>query len=67
MANEETTGKFTDVSQEMDESNSENDSSLTALVNQEQESAYQRLRAELGREPTREEADEWLSAHTESY
>lgn len=44
-----------------------NDSSLKALVNQEQSDARERLREELGREPTREEADEWLNAQTEGY
>lgn len=33
----------------------------------EQEYLHQRLRAELGREPTAEELDEWLRQHTEGY
>ena len=44
-----------------------NDSSMEALINQERILARRKLREELGREPTEEEADEWLSAHTESY
>ncbi len=45
----------------------ENDSSLEALVRQEQSDAHNRLRKELGREPTQEEADRWLSEQTEGY
>jgi hypothetical protein len=45
----------------------ENDSSLEALVRQEQTDAHKRLREELGREPTQEEADRWLSEQTEGY
>ncbi len=45
----------------------ENDSSLEALVRQEQSDAHKRLREELGREPTQEEADRWLSEQTEGY
>lgn len=44
-----------------------NDSSLEALVNQEQSLARDRLRAELGREPTPEEVDKWLSEQTEGH
>lgn len=43
------------------------DSSLEALVDEEQTLAQKQLQDELGREPTQEETDEWLSAHTESY
>ena len=43
------------------------DSSLQALVNQEQTLARDRLRQEFGREPSQEEVDRWLSEHTESY
>ena len=45
----------------------ESDSSLEALVSDQQSIARDRLREKLGREPTTEEADEWLSEHTESY
>lgn len=33
----------------------------------EHEFLHQRLRQELGREPTEEELDEWLREHTEGY
>lgn len=45
----------------------ENDSSLEALVRQEQTIARERLREKLGREPTQEESDEWLNEQTEGY
>jgi hypothetical protein len=45
----------------------ENDSSLRALVHEEQALARERLRRELQREPTQEEIDRWLSAQTEGY
>lgn len=44
-----------------------NDSSLESLIDEQQTYARERLREELGREPTPEEADEWLNAHTEGY
>ncbi len=45
----------------------ENDSSLQALVNEEQSFVRQRLKEETGREPTQEEVDRWLSEQTEGY
>lgn len=45
----------------------ENDSSLDALVSEEQTYVRERLRREMGREPTDEEADKWLSEQTEGY
>jgi hypothetical protein len=45
----------------------ENDSSLEALVREEQSLVRERLREELGREPSQKEADEWLSEQTEGY
>ncbi len=45
----------------------ENDSSLEALVREEQSLVRERLREKLGREPTQEEADEWLNEQTEGY
>jgi hypothetical protein len=45
----------------------ENDSSLQALINEEQSLVRQRLREETGREPTQEEVDKWLSEQTEGY
>jgi hypothetical protein len=40
---------------------------LNEAVRAEHEFLHQRLRAELGREPTEEELDEWLRQHTEGY
>ncbi len=45
----------------------ENDSSLEALVREEQSIARERLREKLGREPTKEETDQWLNEQTEGY
>ena len=55
--------------------NSENDetkevdqsSELKDIAQIEHEYLHERLRAELGREPTEEELDEWLRQHTEGY
>lgn len=49
------------------DSSATSDSSLESLVKQEQTLAFEKLKAELGRDPSQEEVDEWLSAHTESY
>jgi hypothetical protein len=43
------------------------DSELGDAAQAETEFVRQRLRAELGRDPTEEELDEWLREHTESY
>ncbi len=40
---------------------------LTDVVRAENEFLQERLRNELGREPTAEELDEWLRQHTEGY
>lgn len=45
----------------------DNDSTLEALINQEQTLPHRQLKEKLGRDPTQEEVDEWLNAHTESY
>lgn len=45
----------------------DNDSSLEALVREEQFIARERLREKLGREPTQEEVDQWLNEQTEGY
>lgn len=45
----------------------ENDSSLEALVREEQSLARERLREKLGREPSQAEADQWLREQTEGY
>jgi hypothetical protein len=41
--------------------------SLADVAQTEQEYLHERLRKELGREPTEEELDEWLRQHTEGY
>jgi len=40
---------------------------LTEAAKDEREYVRKRLNEELGREPSREEIDEWLRQHTESY
>lgn len=40
---------------------------LTLAAEQEAEFVRAHLKEELGRPPTREEIDEWLREHTESY
>ncbi len=42
-------------------------SELKEVAQTEHEYLHERLRAELGREPTAEELDEWLRQHTEGY
>lgn len=59
--------EMTDDSSSVAAAPPENDSSLKALIKEEQSYVRERLRKELGREPTQKEADEWLDAHTESY
>jgi len=43
------------------------DSSLEDVARDEREYVRARLRAELNRDPTDEEIDEWLREHTEGY
>lgn len=45
----------------------EGDDSLSDAAETERDYVRQRLRAELGREPSEEEVDEWLRRHTEGY
>ena len=45
----------------------DNNSELKDVAETEHEYLHQRLREELGREPTEEELDEWLRQHTEGY
>ena len=40
---------------------------LEDVARTEHEYLHQRLRDDLGREPTEEELDEWLRQHTEGY
>ena len=46
---------------------SNDDSELEETVREEAEFLRDKLRAQLGREPTEEEMNEWLREHTESY
>ena len=45
----------------------EDKSELNRIAETEHAYLHQRLRDELGREPTEEELDEWLRQHTEGY
>ena len=45
----------------------DHDVELKDVAQTEHEYLHERLRAELGREPTEEELDEWLRQHTEGY
>jgi len=45
----------------------EKSSELEEVAEIEHEYLHQRLREELGREPTEGELDEWLRQHTEGY
>lgn len=47
--------------------NEASESELERVAETEHEYLVQRLRNELGREPTEEELDEWLRQHTEGY
>ncbi|HYJ85081.1 MAG TPA: hypothetical protein VEW46_03430 [Pyrinomonadaceae bacterium] len=40
---------------------------LSEVAQTEHEYLHERLRQELGREPTEEELDDWLRQHTEGY
>ncbi|MBC8030012.1 MAG: hypothetical protein H7Z16_07865 [Pyrinomonadaceae bacterium] len=42
-------------------------SELSKMAETEHKYLHQRLREELGREPTEDELDEWLRQHTEGY
>jgi DNA-directed RNA polymerase specialized sigma subunit len=45
----------------------EDSTELSEVAETEHEYLHERLRQELGREPTEEELDEWLRQHTEGY
>lgn len=47
--------------------NSDGNDKLEDVAQTEHEYLHQRLREDLGREPTEEELDEWLRQHTEGY
>jgi len=46
---------------------SNDDSELDETVREEAEFLRDKLREQLGREPTEEEVNEWVREHTESY
>jgi hypothetical protein len=48
-------------------SNEQKDDQLSEAVQEEDSFVRDKLKEELGREPTAEEIDEWLREHTESY
>jgi len=54
-----------EVNRDADDAGS--DAKLAGVAKTEHEYLHQRLREELGREPTEEELDEWLRQHTEGY
>ena len=45
----------------------EKNSGLEDVADTEHDYLHERLKAELGREPTEQELDEWLRQHTEGY
>lgn len=50
-----------------DEENKDDNGKLEDVARSEHKYLHQRLREDLGREPTEEELDEWLRQHTEGY
>jgi hypothetical protein len=50
-----------------DEENKNENAKLEDVAESEHKYLHQRLRDDLGREPTEEELDEWLRQHTEGY
>jgi DNA-directed RNA polymerase specialized sigma subunit len=48
-------------------SNEQEDNQLSEAVRGEESFVREKLKEELGREPTAEEINEWLREHTESY
>lgn len=55
------------LSAEDDTESEDADSGLEDAARNERDYLRQRLREELGREPTEQELDEWLRRHTEGY
>jgi hypothetical protein len=50
-----------------DEERRDENAKLEDVAQSEHKYLHQRLREDLGREPTEEELDEWLRQHTEGY
>ncbi len=55
------------MSSEKQQPETNESSELKDVVRAENEFLQERLREEMGREPTAEELDEWLRQHTEGY
>ncbi|HXL79594.1 MAG TPA: hypothetical protein VN951_01865 [Pyrinomonadaceae bacterium] len=55
------------MSSEDEKSADQESTGLSDTARGEHEFLHQRLRQELGREPTEEELDDWLRQHTEGY
>ena len=53
--------------QNKDLENADGSSKLEDVAQTEHDYLHQRLREDLGREPTEEELDDWLRQHTEGY
>lgn len=53
--------------QDKDAAVTESDGKLEDVAQSEHEYLHERLREDLGREPTEAELDEWLRQHTEGY
>jgi hypothetical protein len=56
-----------DDEQNKDPADTDKDGKLEDVAQTEHEYLHERLREELGREPTEAELDEWLRQHTEGY
>ncbi len=52
---------------EFEQRDEQKGNSLADVVRDERELPRERLRQELGREPSEEETEEWLRQHTEGY
>ena len=55
------------MSSKDDEPEDKQPNGLSDAARAEHEFLHERLRQDLGREPTEEELDEWLRQHTEGY
>ena len=67
LANREIQVMTLDDEQKQDDDNSLTEGKLEEVAEREHEYLHQRLREDLGREPTEAELDEWLRQHTEGY
>jgi len=61
------TAEIVIMASENGETDKDGDAGLKDAAETEHEYLHERLRTELGREPTEEELDEWLRQHTEGY